>query len=180
MYGLVNRGIKCMAIQAGGPECWEAIRKKAGFSDPTFLSMQAYPDEITYSLVAAASEELDTPVEDLLKAFGRHWILFTAQEGYGALLDMTGATLSSFLANLNEMHARVASSMPELTPPGFEVQELDGGVIEVHYFSERAGLAPMVVGLLEGLVERFNTDAFVVQTQSCSDAEHDVFEIRPV
>ena len=178
MYGLVNRAIEEMAIQQGGQEIWEAIKLKAGVDESTFLSMQAYPDEITYSLVSSASEILSTPADELLRAFGRHWVLFTANEGYGDLLKTTGKNLSEFIENLDIMHSRVASTMSDLKPPSFECIHHSADKIEVRYFSEREGLAPMVVGLLEGLAEMFETPVKVSHRQSANNDDFETFDVE--
>ena len=43
---------------------------KAGVDVEVFMSNEGYPDEITYSLVAAASEVLRTPAEQILAWLG--------------------------------------------------------------------------------------------------------------
>lgn len=179
MYGLVNLGVRDMVVDAGGEELWTQVRTKAGILDDDFQSMQSYDDSVTMSLVNAASETLSTPADVLLRGFGYHWIGYTSREGYGPLLDVTGASLVEFLNNLDRMHARIAISMPELHPPVFSCRQLDHDVLEIEYTSTREGLAPMVIGLLEGLAERFNERVVVTQTQvrPAPDAP-DVFEVR--
>ncbi len=178
MYGLVNRAIEEMAIQVAGQEIWEAIKLKAGVEETTFLSMQAYPDKITYDLVEAASEILEVPADDLLRQFGKHWILFTAQEGYGSLLEASGSDLREFIENLDTMHSRIATTMPELNPPSFECEENAPDLLTIRYFSDREGLAPMVVGLLEGLGEMFNTPIFVEHEDTKREKGYDTFNVK--
>ena len=49
----------------------------------------------------------------------------------------------------------------------------------LHYYSSRAGLAPMVIGLLSGLGQMFNTEIDVRQTMSRDQgADHDVFSVK--
>lgn len=177
MYGLVNRAIEEMAIEVAGNEIWEAIKRKAGIDEATFLSMQAYPDKMTYDLVGAASQILDIPAEDILRQFGKHWILFTAKEGYGALLNASGSNLRDFIENLDSMHSRIATTMPELNPPSFECYETTPDQLSVRYFSDRDGLAPMVLGLLEGLGEMFDTPVSVEHQDTKSDKGYDTFNI---
>jgi hypothetical protein len=177
MYGLVNKAIQALVIDAKGNDIWEVVKRKAGVDEPAFISMQNYPDEITYNLVAAASEILDTPPEEILRLFGRHWILYTAKVGYGDLLDVNGQTFLEFINNLDAMHARIASTMPELSPPSFECLNIDKNTIEVHYFSERVGLCPMVKGLLEGLGERFQMRIIVEQLPRAAADNFDRFQI---
>lgn len=166
MYGLVNRAIEDMAVQAGGPALWERIRSAAGLETASFQSMTSYPDELTFRLVAAAAQALDLPAEEVLRLFGRHWIIYTGREGYGPLLAMAGTTLPAFLRNLDAMHARVAVTMPELCPPSFVVTELADDLLEVEYRSTRTGLEPMVLGLLQGLAESLDTPAEITLAPS--------------
>ncbi len=157
MYGLVNRAIEELVIDRAGPESWEAVKRRAKVGLAGFFSMTPYPDQVTYDLVAAASHVLDTPTDQLLAALGRHWILFTAAEGYGDMLRMAGEDLHEFLQNLDALHSSLGMAMPGLRPPSFVVRDEGDGILRVTYHSQREGLGPMVLGLLEGLAERFNT-----------------------
>jgi len=172
VYGLVNKAIQDFAVTAGGEDAWERIRERAEVEALAFVSMQSYPDELTYRLVGAAAEVFDRPADELLRDFGRHWILYTGREGYGPLLQNAGATLREFLHNLDALHARVALSMPDLHPPSFICEDAGEGRMTVRYFSERTGLAPMVVGLLEGLGALFGQDVRVTHV-AARGASHD-------
>ncbi|BCL34066.1 hypothetical protein NSMS1_05130 [Nostoc sp. MS1] len=109
MYGLVNKAIQDMISKYHGEDTWEAIKQKAGLEDiDFFVGMDAYNDDVTYSLVSAASEVLNTPADELLKAFGEYWVTYTAQEGYGELLASVGDCLPQFIENLDNLHARVS------------------------------------------------------------------------
>ena len=178
MYGLVNKAVKDLVVANFGDEVWQEIAASAGV-DPIFISMDSYDDQVTYSLVAAASERLGTPQEEILRQFGSHWIQFTATEGYGPLVEMFGDSLPEFLRNLSDdLHGRVAVTMPHLKPPEFYTEEVKPNQFEVHYKSHRAGLAPMVQGLLEGLAERYQTPANVVHTSTVTESPvHEVFTV---
>ena len=58
MYGMVNKAIEQMVVMHHGEEVWEQIKEKAGTSIEVFISNESYQDELTYALVAAASELL--------------------------------------------------------------------------------------------------------------------------
>ena len=176
MYGLVNQAIEDLAIRLGGPELWSDIVSRAGLEMPVFVAMQTYHDDVTYRLVGAASEALGLSPGEVLEAFGEHWILYTGREGYGPMLSAMGANLPQFLGNLDAMHSRIALSMPDLRPPSFAVEELDGQTLLVRYWSDRPGLAPMVTGLLKGLGERFALEVKVTPTDPRPEgADHDTF-----
>jgi len=178
VYGLVNKGIKDLIEQQHGTSAWQRIAEAAGFEAGSFLSMDVYDDALTYRLVAAAAEELGVAAETLLEAFGEYWIQYTAAEGYGDLMDLFGSSMRTFLENLDSMHARLGMSMQDMQPPRFTFEQGDSGAWLLHYESDRAGLAPMVTGLLRGLAARFQEDVEVTHRRPDEQTDHDVFVIR--
>ncbi len=156
MYGLVNKAAQDFVIEGYGNETWQIIKEKAGVKEEAFVSMQPYPDEITYNIVSAASEHLRVGANDILEGFGAYWIKFTMIEGYAHLLDLAGGTFPAFLNNLNNMHAHIAQSFTELKPPTFYCEEIDQKTFKFEYHSDRPGLVSFVAGLLKGLGERFD------------------------
>lgn len=179
MYGLVNLAIRSLVIESAGESQWHAIRAAAGVSEDRFIAMESYDDSVTTNLVAAASEVLGVPAPELLEKFGEYWTRYTAEEGYGALLHAAGDTFEEFISNLDDLHARVGLQMPNLRPPSFAL-EGGQGRWTLHYYSERRGLAPMVVGLLRGLAARFDLAIETEHLESESSPGHDVFAIRAV
>lgn len=161
MYGLVNQAVADLAMRTGGADLWDRVRADAGLAGTSFVAMDAYDDEVTARLVTAASGQLGIDEADVLRAFGRHWVLFTGQEGYGTLLSAMGRTLPEVLCNLDAMHARIAFTMPELRPPSFACREVSSTRLELRYRSHRVGLLPMVEGLLTGLGELLDRDVNV-------------------
>lgn len=179
MYGLVNKAIRDMICANHGEATWERVRERADVPQDDFDGMQPYPDDLTHRLVMAASAELQAEPHALLHAFGEFWVKYTAHEGYGPLMDMAGDSLPEFLHNLDDLHARVGVNFPQLQPPSFDAEEPAEGTMHLHYHSQREGLAPMVMGLVEGLGERFDTPVQVQQLADRNDgADHDVFEVR--
>jgi hypothetical protein len=179
VYGLVNTAVADLARAVGGDAAWEAIRTRAQVSETSFVGMTGYPDDITYRLVQAASDELGLSVHDVLVAFGRHWVVFTAAEGWGPLLQAAGDSLAEVLAGLDALHARISLMMPELRPPSFRCEEHDASSLTLHYYSERPGLSAMVVGLVEGLGELLGQTATATQTRATADgADHDEFLVH--
>lgn len=178
MYGLINQGLHDLAVQIGGEELWRKIKSSADVGLEAFVGMDTYPDDITYRLVAATSAVIGISPAEVLHAFGKHWILYTARRGYGAIFDTMGRSLPEFLSNLDTMHARLSLSMREMRPPSFVCEQIGDDRIRLEYWSERAGLAPMVVGLLAGLAEMYGVTVVVNQTvDRRTGADHDEFMI---
>ena len=72
---MVNKAIQDLVSTNFGEDKWLTIKEKVGFEDDFFISMQSYPDELTYDLVGAASEVLELDPAAILEAFGEYWIL---------------------------------------------------------------------------------------------------------
>lgn len=166
MFGLVNKGLEDMVCSQYGEETWEEIKFQAQVEIEAFISMDSYPDDITYRLIDAASAVMEMPATDILEAFGKYWLLFTAAEGFGSLMEMAGDNLPEFLQNLDNLHARVGLSFPELQPPSFLCSELEQESLKLHYYSDRPGLTPMVIGMLKGLGEKFDTEVDIHITKN--------------
>jgi hypothetical protein len=181
MYGLINQGLRDLAVQMGGEELWSEIKSSAGVGVEAFVAMDTYPDDLTYRLVEAASVAMHISPAEVLHAFGKHWILYTGRRGYGAIFDTMGHDLPEFLANLDTMHDRLSLSMPDMRPPSFVCEQIGDHQIRLEYWSERDGLAPMIPGLLEGLGEMYGvTVSLDHSVDRAQGADHDEFIISYV
>lgn len=179
MYGLVNRAIEQMICEVHGDGRWEEIKGAAQVDTEVFIANEGYDDAVTYRLVAAASEVLALPAPQILEAFGRYWVLRTAKEGYGTLLSSVGNDVGGFLESLPELHTRVRLIYPHLQPPHFTCERISSHALVLHYRSGRAGLAPFVRGLLQGIGALFTTPVQIAQLASKdAGADHDIFRVE--
>lgn len=176
MYGLVNQAVKDLVVTKFGDSKWQEICVDCGLPTNDFVSMQYYPDPLTYQLVGSASKVLNLSPELVLKEFGKYWVLYTAKEGYGNIMDMFGEDFKSCLQNLNSLHARMGMTMPQLSPPKFKFNEVNSYTYDVEYYSKREGLCPMVIGLLEGLAEKFNVKASIEFSRT-NDVNHFIIKV---
>lgn len=176
---MVNRAIEDLIVSSAGSDTWENIKRRAGLENLQFLDSSNYEDDITYKLVAAASEVLDQPPYDVLHAFGRHWVLYTGREGWANLFNIAVGDFISFLEQLDEMHARVSTAMPHGSMPEFTLIHQDG-YFNLEYRTEREGLAPMVVGILSGLAEQYDESWAVEHTGHRQHLGFDRFQLTRV
>ena len=181
MYGLVNKALQDLVCSRFGEDTWETIKRTAGVDIDVFVSMEAYPDDVTSKLVAAASQVLSLSAEEVLKAFGEYWVPYTAKVGYGELLNLAGDSLPTFLQNLDSLHTRVGLLFPRLKPPSFWCTDIREDSLRLHYrpgLASREGLGPFVIGLIHGLAVKLNTEIEINQTASRNQgADHDEFSI---
>jgi len=92
MEGLVNEAVQDFVTQHHGADTWRSVREKAGVPNPEFLPLRQYPDELTFAMVGAACEATGRDAATLVEEIAVFWVAFTAQRGYGPLLDQLGTT----------------------------------------------------------------------------------------
>ena len=178
MYGIVNKAIQGLVTENYGEATWHQIKETSGVQIDSFLSSESYPDETTYQLAGAASQVLQTPVEDILIAFGEYWILKTATRGYGSLLSAGGNSFKEFMINLPSFHGRVMLVYPELQPPQFKVTDVEENSLNLHYYSDRPALHHFVEGLIQGLGKMFDTSLTIELLESRdAGSDHEVFNV---
>lgn len=177
MYGLVNKAVQDLVVSRFGEERWDEILEEAEVDEVGFIAMDQYDDALTYALVSAASKVLGVEASVILEAFGEYWITYTVDEGYGAMMSSFGSSLDEFLHSLNDLHARISETMTGLRPPRFVVKSGEDSTLVVDYYSDRAGLAPMVVGLLRGLAKRFDEAVDVESAEPRAGAQA-TFRVR--
>lgn len=174
---MINKAVESLVRERFGEATWHKIRTRAGVPDEPFVSMQQYPDESTYRLVGAASEELGAAPEAILREFGRYWMDFAGRAGYGEILRSSGRTLPEFLRNLDPMHSRLQMQLGYLRAPSFVVSDETPQGLVLHYHSERAGLAPLVMGILDALALRFQLELSVRHVRDEGARPHDIFHL---
>ncbi|MDA0803127.1 MAG: heme NO-binding domain-containing protein [Planctomycetota bacterium] len=186
MYGMVNQALEALVRDKFGDGVWESVKLKAGVHEVAFVTMHEYSDEVTYKLAGALSDETGVPVPELLHAFGIYWVSFADRGPWGKLMRESGQSTYELMAALDAMHARIAMSFPALKPPSFRVRPATAGTGEpsgamlLEYRSHRPGLAPFVVGLLEGMGQLYQERVEVKQVAAKGEAgaECDVFLVR--
>ncbi|MFN6092805.1 MAG: heme NO-binding domain-containing protein [Bacteroidota bacterium] len=178
MYGLVNQAIQGLVIDNFGEDNWKAIKQKANVTEDSFLSNEIYDDSITFNLAVSASEVLNIPLADVLKTFGKYWIIKVGNEKYGPLMKSGGDNFIDFIVNLPNFHSRVMLIYSDIKPPEFIVEKITESQLKLHYYSTRQGLTDFMFGLIQGLGELYQTpiDIKLIADRRNGD-EHDIFEI---
>jgi hypothetical protein len=94
-------------------------------------------------------------------------------------MDLSGNNFSDFLSNLDMLHTRMSNMMPHLAPPQFTTRNEKSNSLELEYRSERAGLTPMLFGLIKGLGKRFGLTCRIKQlVEKGPDSDCHVFLIE--
>lgn len=161
MYGLVNQAIQGLITENYGSSTWDIVRENAGVSETFFLSNQVYDDSITFNLAIEASKILNMTVDEVLRAFGKYWVLKVGKEKYGSLMRSGGEKLMEFIKNLPNFHSRVMLIYPNITPPEFKSEVISTDKIRLIYYSQRKGLHAFMYGLIEGLGEFYDSNCSI-------------------
>ena len=181
MYGMINQAVRKLVVENHGEPVWQKICAEAGLTETDFSSMQKYPDEVTYKLVGAASKVLNTPAEQVLEAFGEYWTDFAKQTSFARLLQFGGRTMQEFVSNLDQMHAKIKFSLPDLEPPMFRATDVTPDGFRLHYHSKRPGLAPVVIGMMKGVAKIYGTGIDMKLVRGKADGhDHDEFSVTYV
>ena len=179
MYGLVNNLLAGTLQRQYGEAVWRDIAARLPFDASFFVSMKPYPDEWSYARVGTACELTGDTPENLLRCVGHRWVSENSAGEYKDLFTINGPDIFTFLSNLNSMHAALGNQMPGLRPPSFLVRRDGEAIILVRYYSTRAGLAPLVTGLLEGLCDFFGEPGTVSHIrQRADERDYDEFRIE--
>lgn len=108
---------------------------------------------------------------------------FCQESGYDRILQVLGGTLRDFICNLDALHDHLAAIYPGMRAPSFRVsdRESDGALI-LHYYSERDGLEPIVVGIVKTVARKLLDTEISVEIfkQKESEGDHVQFVIKEI
>ena len=103
-----------------------------------------------------------------------------AWQGYGKLMYCLGNSLAEFLINLNNLHMHLSMSLPNMVPPAFRCENITSTSLELHYYSPRPALWPIVKGIVLAVSDQmFHHPAEVELIKSRDDgtSDHEVFSV---
>ena len=114
--------------------------------------------------VSSLSFIAEVPANTILEMFGCMFFDFCQESGYESILQVLGSTTRDFLQNLDALHDHLATIYPGMRAPSFCCTERpeDGATI-LHYYSERAGLEYIVIGLVKTVAKKLHNTVVDVQ-----------------
>ncbi|XP_075743408.1 guanylate cyclase soluble subunit beta-1-like [Rhipicephalus microplus] len=182
MYGFIHCALEDLVTKKFGADTWKLLLEKSGITmhGASFLMHKVYTDDMTLKLVAAACEVLGLDLDTCLEAFGEHFLYFCQQHGYDHILRVLGSNMADFLTNLDNLHDHLASTYPGMRAPSFRVTPGPSGQILLHYYSDRKGLHPIVLGIVKVVGrEFFNTEvrANISVVSEFGDRAHVTMEV---
>lgn len=161
--GIVFNLLEEVVSAEHGDQTWDALVDAAGVSG-VYTSLGSYPDEELVALVAAASEALAVPADEVIRWFGRQMMpRFAAR--YAALFA-AHTSLRSFVLSLNDMiHPEVRKLYPGAITPHFVVTVASPQTLLMEYQSQRR-LCALAEGLLQGAADHYG-DRITIERPRC-------------
>lgn len=138
-------------------------------SGGAYTSVSTYDYHELLDMVVELSKRTDTPVADLVHAFGKHLAKVFAEKFSDFFSDCDN-TLDFLKSIDNHIHVEVKKLYPDAELPKFSYEDSDPDNFVLHYQSSRP-FAALAHGLIEGCAEYYQEN-FDIQTQDESDANN--------
>eukprot|EP00961_Rhodomonas_salina_P246331 3328427-Rhodomonas_salina.1 len=175
-YGVINDCIEMVVIEKFGMDKWHLVKKRAGMddiADGAFVFTQKFNMDQTMAILTGITEVLGVTVDQALEVAGEGFVdLWCVRNNYVGMLRSQGKNMREFLGNMDRMHGYMAKAkLPQMCPPCFKVEEIVGeDGFTLHYWSFRAGLAPLAKGIIRAAARMlFDQDLKMEVTDKCEE-----------
>ncbi len=139
-------------------------------SDGAYTAVGRYDFNELVSLVVALSEEVNTPVEDLVEGFG-FYVFEKLYDSHRKYLPQWDTPFDVLRKIDGHIHIEVQKLYPNAELPQFVVEKDEENEMILQYRSVRP-LAKFAEGIIKGCVSYFGQDMSVEHIQMEKDGEH--------
>jgi len=158
--GIIFNVVEEVVTDRYGEDVWDSLLDSAGL-DGSYTSLGSYPDEDLMRLVAAASEALSVPADDVVRSLGEGAIPLLATR-YPQFFEPYGSA-RPFLLTLNDIiHPEVRKLYPGADVPDFDFAEAENGDLVIGYRSERK-LCALAEGFILGAANHYRESVRLTQ-----------------
>ncbi len=160
MKGVVFNLLERATTEAHGEDAWDDILAAAGL-EGAYTSLGSYPDAHLSRLVAAVSDALERPPDDVVRWLGRSAMPYLAEANPRFFAPHTHTR--DFLLTLNDIiHPEVRKLYPGADVPDFEMEVLEDGGMRITYGSRRK-MCAFAEGLIQGAAAHYGQDVSIRQ-----------------
>jgi hypothetical protein len=132
--------------------------QKASLKTNVFAELTWYPDKDFTKIMQALSEQTDTEITTLWRELGRDTFSYFSDIFGDYMAEVK--TLSDLITAINRIHHEIKRDGLG-NPPRIEFKKAQPNHFEIRYSSER-NLNDFFLGMLEGAVKHFQTDAKIL------------------
>ena len=170
MKGVINKGFQELVEAKLGAEAWERVRRAADCNESFFAIGEEYPDELTTSLARAAASEAGRPLDEILREFGRYWVLNTGRKYYPTFYILTGGSPRDYLVNMGRIFQKATLSPEGAVSAELEYESDADGRLRIHFRSPQ-GLCSVLKGMIEGVGSLYDETLQVRETACMSQGD---------
>jgi hypothetical protein len=168
MHGLIFATWEKYLAERFGSSFLESYRKALGETSASApLADRVYSDDLLLQGVQSAHSLSRTPVDTLLREYGRFFLLNGLTSHLCAYLLNQIHNARDLLLAMREAHEQISQTNIAITPPLFEYQStsISPNALVLIYDSPRQ-LCPLLLGAIEGAAQRYGQQVRV-QEQQC-------------
>ncbi|VUD46985.1 hypothetical protein TDB9533_00934 [Thalassocella blandensis] len=166
MKGAVFIALNDMIERDYGIDVWERVLADVTpESQGIYVSAESYADQELADLVAAISQQLDLPQDQVLRTFGEY--LFGALNAKFPIFTNIHQHIFSFLVSIQGViHKEVNKLYHDASLPKISCNLIEKNVLDMHYSSPRK-LCYLAEGLIYGAAKEFNSEISITQIKCC-------------
>ncbi len=155
MHGLINYSLQSFICETYGVAQWEKIAADARLGSAGFEALMTYDDDITYTVLRAASARLNKPSDAILEDLGTFLCTNSKLEAVRRLLRFGGDTFPDFLCSLDDLADRVHLALPELEVPDIDLCLNGPGDVSLRCAGRHPGFGHVLVGILRAMADDY-------------------------
>jgi len=120
--GVILACVKELVQTRFGADKWKEIHEKSEFKgSSSFLAGANVDDSKFFNLLKVCSEVLEVSFDQLLDAFAAHWVLEFAPKMYKTFYTKASSA-KEFIKKLDYIHEIVTKTIPDSTPPRYDLE----------------------------------------------------------
>jgi hypothetical protein len=171
MHGLVNRSIQRFVTDSYGEAQWLAVAQRADLEFTEFEAMWVYDDALTHRVLAAASDVLDRPYDELMEDIGTYLVSNPNVEALRRLLRFGGVNFLEFLHSLDDLPDRARLAVSDLILPRIELREHTGERYSLACEAPLPGYGHLMMGALRAMADDYGALVFLEHTGRADTVE---------
>lgn len=176
MKGVVFTELFDLVESAHGYEILDRVIEKCELENQGgYTSVGTYSCSELVKIVSALSEELQTPIPDLVRMFGGH-LFGRFFERHSDHLNQFESAFDLLLAVEDIIHVEVRKLWPNAELPTFEYPEIGPNRLMMNYQSTRP-FADLCEGLIVACIEHYGESIEVVREDKCPQGTAAVFTL---
>ncbi|MCT4611427.1 MAG: heme NO-binding domain-containing protein [Pelagimonas sp.] len=161
MLGLTLKTLQVFVQDTYGPEKWLEIAALSSLDEPDIESMLSYDETTYFSILDAAHQVLDKPIEVFLEDLGTYLVSHPNSEALRRLLRYGGVDFIEFLHSLEDLPGRARLAVGDLFLPDLELTDHTQTEFQLKVSPGLPGFGHLMVGVLRAMADDYGALALL-------------------